>query len=155
MLGSSHRSQKIVVFQLFTSKYGFSLEQVFEIVQMVAITNVPDSTDWIAGVISVRGQVVPIINLRTRFNLPPQKTELNTPIILTNYKNRLVGLIVDEIVGVFSFSSLSMTPPEDIEIEAAYIESFAVAGQELVSVLNLENVIEGIEALLSDKKIKV
>jgi purine-binding chemotaxis protein CheW len=155
LLGSSHRSQKIVVFQLFTSKYGFSLEQVFEIVQMVAITNVPDSTDWIAGVISVRGQVVPIINLRTRFNLPPQKTELNTPIILTNYKNRLVGLIVDEIVGVFSFSSLSMTPPEDIEIEAAYIESFAVAGQELVSVLNLENVIEGIEALLSDKKIKV
>ena len=154
-MDSNHRSQKIIVFRLGSNKFGLSLEQVYEVVQMVAVTKIPDSPQWIGGVISVHGQVVPIIDLRTRFNLLPQEIKLNTPIILTNFKKRIVGLIVDEMVGVMSFSSLSMTPPKEIEIEAAYIKSFANEGQELVMVLDMENVVEGIEELLSDKNIKV
>ena len=154
-MDSNHRSQKIIVFRLGSNKFGLFLEQVYEVVQMVAVTKIPDSPQWIGGVISVHGQVVPIIDLRTRFNLLPQEIKLNTPIILTNFKKRIVGLIVDEMVGVMSFSSLSMTPPKEIEIEAAYIKSFANEGQELVMVLDMENVVEGIEELLSDKNIKV
>ena len=154
-MDSNHRSQKIIVFRLGRNKFGLSLEQVYEVVQMVAVTKIPDSPQWIGGVISVHGQVVPIIDLRTRFNLLPQEIKLNTPIILTNFKKRIVGLIVDEMVGVMSFSSLSMTPPKEIEIEAAYIKSFANEGQELVMVLDMENVVEGIEELLSNKNIKV
>ena len=154
-MDSNHRSQKIIVFRLGSNKFGLFLEQVYEVVQMVAVTKIPDSPQWISGVISVHGQVVPIIDLRTRFNLLPQEIKLNTPIILTNFKKRIVGLIVDEMVGVMSFSSLSMTPPKEIEIEAAYIKSFANEGQELVMVLDMENVVEGIEELLSDKNIKV
>ena len=145
---------QIVVFKLCGNKYGILLDNVIEVVRMVAITKVPKSPEWLAGVISIRGCVVPIVDLRTRYDLPQKDPELSTPIIVVQYKDRVVGLVADEMVDVMTFSTLSLTSPKKLEIETKYVEAFANEGVELVLVIDLINTMAGTEKYCSNVKQK-
>jgi purine-binding chemotaxis protein CheW len=134
-----------VVFRLHEGSYGLPLENVSEVVRMVAITSVPRAPEWLLGVINVRGRVVPIIDLRLRLGLSPRTAELNTPVIVVQVKGRIVGLVVDRTEEVISLPPEAITPPDDLTVRARPVQAVANRNGELILILDLPRVVAGTE----------
>jgi len=93
-------SAHVVVFELAGQTYALQLSAVQLVVQAVEITPLPQAPDSVAGLINFHGQVVPVFNLRRRFQLPEQELQLDDHIILARTARRLVALVVDAVGGV-------------------------------------------------------
>lgn len=104
----------MVAFRLGERVYALPIESIVQIVEMVTITPVPLTTLPLQGVINVRGETVPAVNLRYHLGLPNNDFRLDTPIILARTGGRLVGLIVDEVIDVLSIPSGQLARPIDI-----------------------------------------
>lgn len=94
------QTRQLVAFRLDEAAYGFAIERVREILQMVEITPAPDAPVQVRGAINVRGTVVPILDLRTILGLADRPYDASTPIILVETSGRLVGLAVDDVSDV-------------------------------------------------------
>jgi purine-binding chemotaxis protein CheW len=94
-----------VTFRLGRQIYALPIEPVVRIIEMVAITPLPQVNGVVEGVINLRGKSVPVINLRRLFGLPLEPFRLRTPIILVQIGAQTFGLVVDEVIDV-----LSLTP---------------------------------------------
>ena len=99
----------MLTFVLNQQRYGLSVMDVVQIIEMVEFTPLPQMPPAVQGVINVRGRVVPIIDLRLRFGFSQEPYHLRTPIILINLEDLMVGFIVDEVEEVYELS------PNDIE----------------------------------------
>lgn len=98
-LDGMHEEQ-MVVFKLAGEQYGVSISQVQEINRLSRITRVPKAARFVEGVVNLRGEVIPVIDLRKRFDLEVQEYNEFTRIIVSDIKNRKIGIIVDEVLEV-------------------------------------------------------
>jgi purine-binding chemotaxis protein CheW len=94
--------QNVVAFQLKKQTYALPIEPIVQIVEMVAITPIPQIDAVIEGVINVHGEAVAVVKLRRHFGLSDTPLQLNTPILLTRIGEQTIGLIVDEVTDVFN-----------------------------------------------------
>ena len=143
----SKSSRQIVTFYIQDGEYGIPIENMLEVVRMVAIINVPDAPTWLSGVINLRGRVVPVINLRLRLGLPDQTPGLNTPIVVVEANDRVVGLIADTMHEVTSVSADAIAPPDELTNHANSLEAICRIDDRLVLILNLLNLTAGIESI--------
>lgn len=111
---SSADQQTLVTFQLGRQTYALPIEPIVQIIEMVTITPVPQVNPAVEGVINVRGKAVPVINLCRYLRLPQSPLRLHTPIILVQTADRLVGLVVDQVLDVISLPASRLTRPADI-----------------------------------------
>lgn len=135
---------KVIVFALGEEEYGIEVDKVQTIERMAPITRVPKTASFIKGVINLRGMVIPVIDLRGRFNL--QETEVNehSRIIVVQVNDIEVGFIVDSANDVIDIdSSIIDTPPEIVGgIKAKYLHGIAKIGDDrLLIMLNLHEVL--------------
>ena len=93
-------STQVVSFKLGPEEYGVDIAQVQEINRMVTVTNVPRAPAFMEGVINLRGQLIPIIDLRTRFGMPRAEHTKNTRIVVTEVGTKRVGMVVDSVSEV-------------------------------------------------------
>src|SRR5579872_7625060 len=100
---------QVVSFQLGSEEYGVDISQVQEIIRMVEITHVPRAPHFMEGVINLRGQLIPIIDLRTRFGMPRIEATKDTRIIVTEIGSKRVGIVVDSVSEVINI------PIENVE----------------------------------------
>ena len=100
---------QVIVFNLGNERYGVDISQVREIIKPTQITRIPNAPDFVEGVINLRGQITTIINLRKRFGLEPKPIDNNTRIIVVEYNNAVIGMMVDTVNEVKYLST------EDIE----------------------------------------
>src|SRR6202048_2041183 len=100
---------QVVSFKLGSEEYGVDIAQVQEINRMVAITHVPRAPQFMEGVINLRGQLIPIIDLRARFGMPRAEHTKNTRIVVTEIGSKRVGMVVDSV------SEVLRLPVEQIE----------------------------------------
>jgi purine-binding chemotaxis protein CheW len=91
---------QVIVFKLGNEKYGVEISQVREIIKPAQITKIPNSPDFIEGVINLRGQITTIINLRKRFGLEDKPIDNNTRIIVVEHNNAVIGMMVDSVSEV-------------------------------------------------------
>lgn len=111
----SNTSKQFVVFKLANEEYGIDILRVKTIEKMSNITRVPKTSTYVKGVINLRGEIVPIIDLREKFNLKYYEENENTRIIIVYADDVTVGLIVDSVSEVIEIdSSLIEEPPESI-----------------------------------------
>ena len=108
------RKDQYLCFQIEQKFYGLAIEDVAEIVWVRNITKVPDIPVYIKGVINLRGQVIPVMDARTRFKIPERKFDARTCIIILTIKNITVGLIVDRVKEVIKIPEDKITPPPQI-----------------------------------------
>jgi purine-binding chemotaxis protein CheW len=94
--------QNLVAFRLEKQTYALPIEPIVQIVEMVAITPIPQLDAVIEGVINVHGEAVAVVKLRRHFGLSDTPLQLNTPILLTRIGEQTIGLIVDEVTDVFN-----------------------------------------------------
>lgn len=131
----------LVVFALAGKKYAFNICQVREVIRIRTITPVPETADLIAGIIDLRGHVIPILNLRRKFGLEVLPFKRSNRLIITSVSGQSIGIIVDEVPGVMTLDEAQVEPPEDILREAEYLTGVAKAGTELILVADVEKIL--------------
>lgn len=114
--------------------YGIPIEHVIEVLHLVALNEVP--SEKVAGVMTLREQVIPVIDLRGIFNISEPIYELDTPIIAVQYQNHKLGMIVDEADDVMPIVTDHQSPHE-----GDGIDSIARIGDRLVFILDLSYVV--------------
>ena len=105
------QKDKYLTFHLAGEDYGIEIQYVIEIIGIQRITDVPDMPAFIRGVINLRGKVIPVMDVRARFNLPDRDYDDRTCIIVVNIDGTEVGLVVDEVSEVADIPSKNVEPP--------------------------------------------
>ena len=101
---------KFLTFRLGAETYGLQIRVVTEIIRWQDITPVPDVADYIKGIINLRGKVIPVMDVRCRFGMPPRDYDARTCIIVMQVSASNVGLIVDTVCEVVDISDADVEP---------------------------------------------
>ncbi len=143
MSGTGMDDSKVIIFQLKDEEYGVEVEQVRSIERVEHITRVPNTPDFVEGVINLRGVVTPIIDLRKRFNIEGIDHSEMTRVIIVTVGSMDVGLIVDAANDVIDISNEAIEPPPVVVggLEAEYIRGVAKLEKRLLILLNLDKVL--------------
>ncbi len=110
----SNEKGKYMTFKSGNEYFGLAIQYVNEIIQMQEITAIPETEDYIKGLINLRGKVVPVIDVRLRFKQEPLEYNDRTCIIVINVKSTVVGLIVEKIAEVVEINEDNILPPPKI-----------------------------------------
>lgn len=110
-------NQKLLTFSLGSEGYGVSILKVKEIIGMMGITPVPKTPEFIKGVINLRGKIIPIMDLRTKFGMPEEEYNERTCIIIAEVlikgAQKLLGVVVDTVSEVVTISDNQIEPPPE------------------------------------------
>ncbi|ABZ84804.1 purine-binding chemotaxis protein chew [Heliomicrobium modesticaldum Ice1] len=136
--------RQLVAFTLAGEEYAVDIHYVQEIDRLLNITRVPKAPFYVEGVINLRGNVVPVIDLRKRFALPPRETTDRTRIIIVKVKEITVGIIVDGVSEVTRIPSTAVEPPPGLcgSVDLDFIHGVGKLGERLLILVNLEKVID-------------
>lgn len=110
MVEHDTQKDKYVTFKSGREYFGLKIEYVNEIIVSQEITEVPESDDYIKGLINLRGKIIPVIDVRLRFKKEPFEYNDRTCIIVINYKDTVVGLIVEKIAEVVEIQEDNILP---------------------------------------------
>jgi purine-binding chemotaxis protein CheW len=130
---------QIVVCQLGQESYGLDISSVYEIIRFQACTAVPASPTFVDGVINLRGRIIPVMDMASRFGQSRSEATRSTRIIVAGTNGVRVGLVVDAVTEVLMVSEDSVEPTPEVASggDAASIRGIAKLGDELVILLNL------------------
>ena len=133
---------QLVTFTLNDNEYALDIHSIQEVNRMGQITPLPDSAKCIEGVINLRGNIVPIINLRSKFGLESQIDASQSRIIVVE-AGRTVGMIVDSVSEVLRISPDMIEAPPDIAVEhtSRYLTSIVKLPDRLISMLDIGELI--------------
>lgn len=139
---------KLIIFKLGREEYGLDILKVQEIKRLMSITRVPSTPAFIKGVINLRGSVLPVIDLRTRLNLPENPLTDAARIVVVLINENIVGFIVDEVVEVTTMSTGNIETANSLSsgISAEYFSGIAKAENRLFILLNPENIVNIVQA---------
>ncbi|GAP09722.1 CheW protein [Bellilinea caldifistulae] len=134
---------QLVVFELENEKYGVDIASVEGIIKMQEITRLPHAPEFIEGITNLRGTIVPVVDLRTRFGLPRKEPTRDTRIVIANMDSSKVGIIVDAVTQVIRVPEDKIEPPPQmsVTINSAFIKNIAKLESELVILLDLGKVL--------------
>ncbi len=138
---------QFVVFKLGNEEYGVPITQVKEINRLTTTTKVPRSPAFVEGIINLRGQIIPIIDMKKRFDLPLTEYTGEARIIVIQVGDHTFGVEVDSVSEVLRINSGNIEPAPHIvcSIDARYITGVAKVGDRLLILLDLDK-------LLSDEE---
>lgn len=139
----NNQIKQYIVIKLGKEQYGINIQNVQNIVRMMKITRVPKAPYFINGVINLRGEIIPVMSIRKKFNLDIDEYNNATRIIIVTLDGSDMGIIVDEVREVIEL------PEENIEIinsdindeKGNYISGVGKVDNELVTLLNLDGLI--------------
>jgi purine-binding chemotaxis protein CheW len=142
---------KYLTFIVGNETYGIGIRYVTEIVGIEAITEVPEMPDYIKGIINLRGKIIPVMDVRLRFNKIPREYDDRTCIIVVFCCGILIGLIVDSVSEVLSLPSEDIVelPKINTAIQNRYIQNIGKIGRYVVLLVNAEQLLseEELESL--------
>lgn len=138
---------QVVSFRLGSEEYGVDISQVQEIIRLVEITHVPRAPRFMEGVINLRGQLIPIIDLRTRFGMNRISSTKSTRIVVTEIGTKRVGIIVDSVSEVLNIpiENVEDAPEMVAGVGTEYIQGVGKMGERLIIMLDLTMVISSEE----------
>ena len=138
---------QLVGFQLDDEEYGIDILKVQEINRITEITKIPQSPDFVEGVINLRGNVIPIIDLRKRFNMPHKEYDKQTRIVVGEIGDRTVGFIVDAVSEIIRLPADKIEPAPNISADdkAEYILGVGKLDDKLLMLLDIDKILSGSE----------
>jgi len=108
------KANQYVLFAIDGQRFALRLEDVRRVVRMVQLTAVPEAPSYIAGMINVQGELLPVVNTRRRFRLRERELSINDHLIIATGRGRTVVLIADAVIGVIEEPEESITPAESV-----------------------------------------
>lgn len=135
---------QLVVFRLGKEEYGVDIAKVQEIVRVQEVTHIPQAPAFVEGIVNLRGNIIPIVDLKKRFNLEGgESSEREKRVIVVNVGNSIVGVVVDSVSEIIRIPKENVEPPPPIVagIESAYIEGVGKVDKRLIILLNIEKIL--------------
>lgn len=135
--------RQLVSFMLDEVEYGVDILCVHEILRFPDITRLPNTPDFIKGVINLRGNVIPVVDVRIRFGFPVGEVTDLTRIIVIETNGKQVGLLVDNVHQVVRIPVASIDPPSDLIMGMSedFISGIGRLKDRLIVILNMTNII--------------
>ena len=132
-----------VLFNLEDEIYGLDILQVETIEKVMDITRVPHAYDYVEGVINLRGEVVPVINLRKRFDLPEKDRNDDTRIIIISFEEMIVGLMVDSSSEVIQLTAeeIDELPKVSNSLDTNFVNCIGKKDNRIIMLLDLIKVL--------------
>ena len=130
---------QLVSFHIENEEFGIDILKVQEIIRMVDITKVPNSPEFVEGVINLRGKIIPIVDLRVRLGFSKIKQSNRTRVVVLDLQTKTIGFIVDEVNEVLRISTSIIEPPPSIlsGINSEFITAVCKLEDRLLILLDL------------------
>ena len=142
ILDQDAQKGKYMTFKSGNEYFAIGIEYVSEIIQFQKITVIPETADYIKGLINLRGKIIPVIDVGLRFNQPPIEYNDRTCIIVIDVKSTLVGLIVGMIAEVVTIEEEDILPPPSIgrgdKVQNKYVYGIGKTGDSVKLLLDLD-----------------
>ncbi len=134
---------KYLTFALGTEEYGLEILSVREIIGLMEITAIPEVSDYVKGVINLRGKVIPVIDLRLKFGMPKMEYTKETCIIVLNMNSNFIGIIVDKVCEVLDIAQNDIEPPPEFgsSVSTDFIIGMGKVGNKVKILLDMQKVL--------------
>jgi purine-binding chemotaxis protein CheW len=142
--GKGMATKQEVIFKLGGEEYGLEIMKVYGIERYQKVTKVPNTPEYIEGIINLRGEVYPIYNLRKKFNMPEKAVDDETKMIIVNSDGMMVGFVVDSVVEIRHIDENFIKPaPKLISgIDRRYIIGVGEVDDRMIILLDVDLILE-------------
>jgi purine-binding chemotaxis protein CheW len=146
---SSKIAGKYLTFALGAERYGLEILKVQEIIGVIRITKVPKSPTFMKGVINLRGKIIPVVDLRLRFDMEEREYDKKTCVIVVNARlgeqTLAVGVVVDTVLEVINFdeSNIQPTPDYGKDDSQGFIVGLGKAQENVIILIDIDQVLAG------------
>lgn len=143
---------EFLTFTLGREEYGIDILKVQEIRGYDAVTTIANTPDFIKGVINLRGTIVPIVDMRIKFNLGDVKYDQFTVVIILNVAGRVVGMVVDGVSDVITLARDQVKPAPEFSstLDTCYILGLGTAEERMIILLDIEKLMTSRDMELMD-----
>lgn len=141
---ASEMENKYVIFKLDEEHYGIPIDNVLSIEKAEEITRVPNAPEYVMGVINLRGEVIPLVDLRMRLGIKLQEYNKNSRVIVASMDDVTAGLIVDSSSEVLEINREDIDPPPKANSDGCteFLSGVGKTSDRLIVLLNLAKVLE-------------
>jgi purine-binding chemotaxis protein CheW len=130
---------QLVSFRVGSEEFGLDILRVQEIIRLQQLTRVPNSPDFVDGVINLRGKVIPVIGLRKRLGLEAQASDKETRIVVVEINGTVLGFIVDSVSEVLRIPVETVEPPPRLgKVEREYVSGVGKLDNRLLILLDID-----------------
>lgn len=136
-----HTEMKIVAFTITEKEYALEIKSVSQVIRIKEITPIPQTLDFVEGVILWQGKVTPLISLHKRFRLEKQDSNILNRIIITGIHGSHIGVIVDQVTDVLNLEAANLEPPGALFREANYLVGIGKIGKRLILLADVEKLL--------------
>jgi purine-binding chemotaxis protein CheW len=142
-IGLTADGSQFLTFHLGEELYGVDILRVQEIKGYTAVTRIPNTPPYIKGVLNLRGTIVPIIELRTKFGMPTIDYTAFTVIIVVVVRDKVMGLVVDSVSDVLNIDKKDIQPSPQFgsKVDVHFINGIGKAGEKLVALLDMDRLL--------------
>jgi len=140
---------QLVIFKLGDEEYGVNIIEVKEIIRMTTINKVPQVPQFVEGIIGLRGEILPILDLREKFGLFKKEKTKATRILVINLENTTIGGIVDEVTEVLRIQNSAIKPPPPVikGINSDYLLGIGQINDRIIILLDMTKVLNSSEVI--------
>ncbi len=140
--------EKFAVFRMGDEVFGIEIKKVVEILKAQKTYTLPELPEFLSGVMTVRGEVIPILDLRKRFGIKSKFKKER--IIIVRYDNEKIGLVVDEVKEITSLDTKDITHPPSIfkGLKKKYLTGLGKKGEMIIIILNLDDLLTSEEKIM-------
>lgn len=133
-------TRELLTFTLGHEEYGIDILKVQEIRGYEAVTKIANAPEFIKGVINLRGIIVPIVDMRIKFNLGNVTYDESTVVIILNVANRVVGMVVDGVSDVTTLKAEEIKPSPEFGsgLDTRYLQGLGTAGDRMIILVDIE-----------------
>ena len=144
---------QMISFTIGEENFGVDIQTVKEVIRKKEITRLPKTPAFVKGVINLRGDVIPIIDLREKFGLEHKDYTDMTRVIVTEVDARSVGMVVDSVSHVIRIGEEDIEPPPPVVggISNEYLKGVGKIGEKLIILVNVEKILTTEEKIELDK----
>ena len=146
-------AQEYLTFTLGAEEYGVDILKVQEIRGYEKPTAIANAPAFIKGVVNLRGTIVPIVDMRIKFDLGEAKYDQFTVVIILNVAGRVVGMVVDGVSDVITLSAEQMRPAPDFSssFDTQYITGLGTVDERMLILIDIEKLMSGAEMALMER----
>lgn len=151
MMSASDDGQQYLTFVLAGEEYGVDILRVQEIKGWDSVTHIPNTPEYVRGVINLRGTIVPIIDMRIRFNLEQLAYGPTTVVIVLRVQSdkgdRIMGIVVDGVSDVYNMSDddIKDSPDFGSAVDTDFVKGLATVNEKMVIILDIDHMLNSRE----------
>lgn len=131
---------EFLAFNLGGEEYGITIQKVQELRSWEAVTHIANAPAWLKGVMNLRGAIVPIVDLRIRFNLGQAEYNPFTVVIIANVAGRVIGMVVDNVSDVITLEPTQVKPAPEVgsAMDTAYMIGIGTLEERMLILIDIE-----------------